>query len=236
MGMGTMRTAPEFHPDPSGPTPAPGPTPGPTPGSTPGTARPDARAQVARPDAAAEARLNLLLTYGGWRSDSWADRLPRLLEPMGVRAWRASSAREASDLIGSMRVHVAVVDLRLPLDRRPGEPAPGACGVEDEAGPRVLELLSRLETPPPTLVIKRGRSAREDAREMTQALNLGAFAAIDRPVDLERMLDAMRRLLKRHYEGRWPGDSGPARIAPRHPHAPPGATPGAPPGAPPGSL
>ncbi|TVQ65207.1 MAG: response regulator [Phycisphaerales bacterium] len=141
---------------------------------------------------------------------------------MGVRAWRASSAREASDLIGAMRVHVAVVDLRLPLDRRADEPTPGACGVEDEAGPRILELLSRLETPPPTLVIKRGRSSREDTREMTQALSMGAFAAIDRPVDLERMLDAMRRLLARHYAGRWPDDAGPGRAAARHPHAPPG--------------
>lgn len=153
------------------------------------------------------ARLNLLLTYGGWRTDSWADRLPQMLAPMGVRVWRAASGREAADLIRSMRVHVAVVDFRLPLDRLAS--APEACAPSagpEEGGARILEILSRLDQPPPTLVVKRGRTSREDAREAALALNMGAFAAIDRPVDLERMLDAMRRVLARHYHGRWPGD------------------------------
>lgn len=143
-------------------------------------------------------RLNLLLSYAGWRDESWADRLPRMLEPMGVRSHRAASAREATRVIESTPVHIAVVDLGLPLD---------AVGSE-EAGPRILELLARTTLRPPTVVIKRARTARDDRRELNAALRAGAFAVIDRPHDtheLERMLDVLRKILTRHYRGCWPG-------------------------------
>jgi CheY-like chemotaxis protein len=145
-------------------------------------------------------RLNLLLTYAGWQEDSWIDRLPRLLEPLGVRAWRASSGHEASRLIRTVPVHIAVVDLALPLDS-----TPGASGSGEEGGPRILELLARLEQPPPTVVVKRRRTQREDARQLSSALSAGAFAVLDQPVQLETALEVMRRVLCRHYADRWPG-------------------------------
>lgn len=147
-------------------------------------------------------RLNLLLSYAGWRHESWADRLPRLLEPMGVYSLRADTGAEASHVIARYPIHIAVVDLGLPL-----EDAATPDRVE-EAGPRLLDLLRRLDRPPPTVVIKRGRSEREDCREINAALRAGAFAVIDRPdtqSDLERLLDVLRRCLVRYYRGVWPG-------------------------------
>lgn len=145
-------------------------------------------------------RLNLLLSYGGWRDDSWADRLPQYLEPFGVQAWRANSGVEAQRLIDEIEVHLAVIDLALPLERaQSGEPATGAA-----AGPRLLELMARLPGRPPMLVVKRRLTQREGARDLSCALDNGAFAVIERPVDMEAMLDAMRRVLVRHYADRWP--------------------------------
>jgi len=147
-------------------------------------------------------RLNLLLSYAGWKHESWADRLPRLLEPMGVFSLRALTGAEASKVIAEYPIHVAVVDLGLPLED-PSKP-----DRVEEAGPRLLDLLRRLDQPPPTVVVKRGRSEREDCREINAALRAGAFAVIDRPdtqPDLERLLDVLRRCLIRYYHGRWPG-------------------------------
>lgn len=171
-------------------------------------------------------RLNLLLTFGGWQRDSWADRLPRVLEPIGVRSLRAHTAREAADLIRSYPIHIAVVDLRLPFDAiPPSSPvAPGAQAMAaalEEAGTRVLDLLSRLASPPPTIVIKRGRSTREDAREMQHALRIGACAALDPPVHIEDMLRALQRTLHRFYGGQWPGLGAPGS-------SPPGSSPASP--------
>ncbi|MEL6740397.1 MAG: response regulator [Planctomycetota bacterium] len=142
-------------------------------------------------------RLNLLLSCGTWQDDPWVDRLPRMLEPMGVQALRAQTGREATRVIDRSPVHVAVVDLALPMHDDPAE----------QAGVQLLDLLRRLRQPPPTVVIKRARSARDDRRELAAALRAGAFAVIDRPhdtTDLERMLEILRRIVQRHYQGRWP--------------------------------
>jgi DNA-binding response OmpR family regulator len=151
-------------------------------------------------------RLNLLLSYAGWESDPWVDRLPRLLEPMGIMSHRAGSGSEATRVIERMPIHIAIVDLALPLDR-------SAADARDddefaEGGPRLLELLSRLAEPPPVVAVKRRKSSRDESREMSAALKLGAFAVVDRPRELHEldvMLEVLRRCLQRHYQGRWPG-------------------------------
>jgi DNA-binding response OmpR family regulator len=143
-------------------------------------------------------RLNLLFSYAGWQEQAWSDQLPRLLDPLGIRSHWASSGREATRVIQTTTIHVAVVDLGLPLET-PGD--------EREAGARLLEVLSRLVPSPPTIVVKRGHTSREDLREMSAALRAGAFTAIDRPRSLGEvglLLQALRRVLERHYGGRWP--------------------------------
>ena len=146
-------------------------------------------------------RMNLLLSYAGWQQDDrWVDRLPRLLEPMGVRSVVAPSGRAATRVIETTPIHVAVVDLGLPMD----DAQPGG----SEAGAKLLELLSRHANRPPTVVIKRTRTSRDEAAELSAALRAGAFAVLDRPRgdgDLELLLNVLRRLLERHYAGRWPG-------------------------------
>ncbi|MFZ4572910.1 MAG: hypothetical protein ACOYN0_00850 [Phycisphaerales bacterium] len=151
-------------------------------------------------------RLNLLLSYAGWDQDSWVDRLPRLLEPMGVTSVRAACGREASEVIRRTPIHIAVVDLGLPLEAagESDEPDPQF----SEGGPRLLELLARMAEPVPVVAVKRGRTHRDDARDIAAALRHGAFAVMDRPRDvndLNVMLDVLRRCLARHYDGRWPG-------------------------------
>ena len=87
-------------------------------------------------------RLNLLLSYAGWHQDPWVDRLPKLLEPMGVLSHRAESGREAQDVIRHTPIHIAVVDLGLPLDTVDSDAdAPEL----SEGGSRLLELLHRLD-------------------------------------------------------------------------------------------
>lgn len=143
-------------------------------------------------------RLNLLVSCASWRADTWADALPRLLEPMGVSAVRARSARQAEQLIRHQPVHIAVVDLGLPLNDAQADEA-------EEAGVRVLDLLFRLDAPPPTVVVRSSRTTRESSRDLTAALKCGAFAVVDRQAaTLELMLSVMQRCLHRFYAGRWP--------------------------------
>jgi hypothetical protein len=81
--------------------------------------------------------LNVLLTSGGWREDAWAVAVPHILSSTGINIIQARSGVEASNVIRSATVHIAIVDLALPLDQT-------AIGSEP-AGVRVLQLLRRLD-------------------------------------------------------------------------------------------
>ncbi len=137
-------------------------------------------------------RLNLLLTTGGWQQDAWAVAVPQILEPLGVNVIRAGSGVEATNVIRTCCVHIAVVDLALPLDA-------STLGSEP-AGTRVIQLLRRLDAPPPMVVVRPPQpTRRESARGLVDALLDGAFSVVDRPCHPETMLRLMQRILERHY-------------------------------------
>jgi len=154
-------------------------------------------------------RLNLLLSYGGWRETPTVEHLARLLEPHGINCFRAESGEEATDLIRQIAIHIAIVDLAIPLRRAAVRPPvakpPVTPATASAAGGRILQLLRRLEEPPPTVIVRPPQPAtRESVRGLSEALREGAFAVVDRPVHLETMLEILRRILRRHYADHWP--------------------------------
>ena len=149
-------------------------------------------------------RLNLLLSYGGWREESCVEQLPRLLAPMGIQSIRVESGEEAEQVIRTYRVHIAVVDLAIPL-RKIASMEASSTTASTRGGARMLQLLRRLDEQPPTVVIRPpDPSLRESTRSLGQSLREGAFAVLDRPVAIEDMLEVMRRILRRHYADVWP--------------------------------
>ncbi len=145
-------------------------------------------------------RLSLLLSSTrSWHDGHVVDMLPPLLEPMGIGCVTAGSADEAAEVIGRQDIHIAIVDLAMPLSRD-DQHTPG--------GPRILQLLRRLDQPPPTVVVRPPQATqRENVRGLTDALREGAFAVLDRPVHWETILQTLRRLVRRHYAGHWPETS-----------------------------
>ncbi len=142
-------------------------------------------------------RLNLLLTCGSWRQDSPILQLPRLLGPFGIRSLTAQNGEEAVQMIETSDIHIAIVDLAIPLKDGSSDKRPG--------GERVLQLLRRLNPQPPTIVIRpQQTSARENARSLARSLQEGAFTVVDRPAMIETLLDALHRALRKHYSDRWP--------------------------------
>ena len=146
-------------------------------------------------------RLNLLLSYGGWRQGTVVDQLPHLLHPMGIRSIRVSTGEEAAEVIDQIRIHIAVVDLEIPLTRSDLLRFTGSTA----GGARTLRLLRRLAQPPPTVVVRPPQpEKRKDVRDLLTALREGAFAVLDRPLELETTLEVMRRILRRYYADVWP--------------------------------
>ena len=147
-------------------------------------------------------RLNLLLTYGGWREHAFADQLPVLLDRFGIQCLRAQTGDEVSDVVRRAEVHIAVIDLSIPMHRRP---LADQHARTIQAGPRVLQLLRRLDHPPPTIIVRpRQVDPSESNRILAEALRDGAFTVLDDPVPIESMLQALERCVRRYYRDHWP--------------------------------
>jgi CheY-like chemotaxis protein len=154
-------------------------------------------------------RFNLLLTHerphGG---EHWTAQLPRLLGPQGVGSYVVSTGRDAIDVAERTPIHAAVIDLGTP----PGEghdwamgPGPASAG---PGGLWLLKLLLRLPNRPPVVLLRKPAYSRRQAeRLLREALSLGAFSVLQKPVQMEELLAVFQRLVDRKYSGAWPGPS-----------------------------
>ena len=150
-----------------------------------------------QPAAGGACGLNMLLSYAGWRESNFAQQLPPLLNPLGIDCFHAGSGAEATRVISEKKIHIAVVDLGMPMDEASSNRQP--------AGPRVLQVLRRLDEPPPTIVVRPHEPARRtNGRILSEALREGAFTVLERPVGVESMLEVLQKVVRRHYLNHWP--------------------------------
>ncbi len=133
-------------------------------------------------DTTSSTRLNVLLPY---EQEGWHQTVRRLLEPLGVQTVAARNGREALKILESGGVHVAVLDAEMP----------------QLGGMQIIRRMNDLATRPPAILL---------ANHMTnhllqEALGMHVFSVLSKPVDLNVLLDALARVMRRHYESRWPG-------------------------------
>lgn len=143
-------------------------------------------------------RFNVLLTLDREHSaEHWTHQLARLLHPQGVFTQVVRTGREAAETMSRLPIHAAVVDLNTPM---------GDSGDESRSGGMwVLELIRRMSDRPPVVVLRPAAFAQRQAeRTLADALRLGAFSVLNKPVGLEDVLVVFRRLVDRQYRGQWP--------------------------------
>jgi CheY-like chemotaxis protein len=116
--------------------------------------------------------------------DPWHATVRQLLAPPGVRTVSVRSGREALSLIEQRQVHVAVLDVDMP----------GLGGLQ------VVRRLTQRDNAPPTILLAEQLSA----QLLHEALGMKVFSVLGKPVDFNVLLDALARVMRRRYEGRWP--------------------------------
>ncbi len=161
-------------------------------------------------------RLNVLFTCDRHPGAShWAKVVPRLLEPQGVRAIVARSGVEAVSMAQQMVIHAAVIDLStprgrledLPTDVRGRRPNMGGAGPGSSApvGFWLLEFFRRLPNQPGVVAVQhRAVTQREVQTLLRESLRLGVFSVLPDPVNVEQLLEVLRRYLDKEYRGLWP--------------------------------
>jgi CheY-like chemotaxis protein len=117
--------------------------------------------------------------------DPWHATVRQLLMPQGVRTVSVRSGREALEVIEQRQVHVAVLDADMP----------------QLGGLAVLKRIQGLPTAPPAILL----AGQLSSHLLHEALGLRVFSVLGKPVDFNQLLDALARVMRRHYAGRWPG-------------------------------
>ena len=115
----------------------------------------------------------------------WHDNVRRLLEPQGVQTLSARSGREALDVMQRQPVHVAVLDQQMP----------------QLGGLQVVRMMRDLKSAPPAILLANDLTS----HLLREALMMHVFSVLSKPVDLNVLLDSLARVIRRHYESRWPG-------------------------------
>jgi CheY-like chemotaxis protein len=137
----------------------------------------------------------------------WTHQLLRLLEPQGVAAYVARTGREAIQMAEQFEIHAAVIDLSTPLDvNTPNNPTVFPSTTPSPAANFwLLELFRRLPNKPPVVVVRGPMyNQRQVEQLLREALRLGVFSVVNKPVELEQILTVFQRLLDRQYQGSWP--------------------------------
>jgi CheY-like chemotaxis protein len=129
-------------------------------------------------------RLTVLLAD---QSDGWAVNLAKLLEPQGVQTVQVRGGREALRLIETGTIHVAVLDQQMP----------------QLGGLQVVRRMRELPDAPPAILL----ADHLTNHLLHEALGMKVFSVLRKPVELNLVLDSLARVMRRHYESRWPGES-----------------------------
>jgi CheY-like chemotaxis protein len=134
-------------------------------------------------------RLTVLLAN---EQEGWHQTVRGLLEPQGVRTVSVRSGREVLDAIEHaaadpmhVPIHVAVLDAQMP----------------QLGGMAVVKMMQQRAGSPPAILLADQLSN----SLMQEALALKVFSVLSKPVDFNVLLDALARVVKRHYKGNWPG-------------------------------
>lgn len=136
------------------------------------------------------------------RPEPWHHTVNMLLAPQGVQVLVAQTGREALDMLETRRIHVAVLDHRLP----------------QLSGLQVVKLArEHLATRRPADAVVPAAILLTDTPStplLHEALGMSVFTVLAKPVNHEQLLDALARAMRRFHNSQWPGTGGRVPPAP----------------------
>jgi len=119
--------------------------------------------------------VNVLASRADW---AWPEALRRVFEPRGVNLLIAGSAGEFVDIIRQKRIKTTIVDTK------------------PDAGGLVTVRIIRMDYPLIPCILLTSQAG---STVLGEALRLGVFSVIDKPVDMEILRQQLNRLFIKRY-------------------------------------
>ena len=120
--------------------------------------------------------INVLASETDW---AWPVALQRIFQPRGVNLLMAHSADEFVNVIGSRRIHTAIVDAD-----------------SEESNGLVIVKIIRLNYPSVPCIMLTGNA---ECAMLSEALRLDVFSVIYKPVNMSVLLQQLNRLFVKRY-------------------------------------
>ena len=138
--------------------------------------------------------------------EGWHQTVRQLLQPQGVETVSARSGREALNLLETRPFHCAVLDTQMPqlgglqviklLREMQARRSQTSGGSNASNGTNAAFMV------PPAILLANQLTS----HLLHEALGMHIFSVLSKPVDFNLLLDTLARVLRRHYENKWPGD------------------------------
>ena len=119
----------------------------------------------------------------------WQQTVSALLQPQGVVTVSARTGRAALEMLEAGDIHCAVLDAQMPQLN----------------GLQVIKRLRDRHVGTPAILL----AQTPNNHLLQEALGVKVFSVLSKPVDFNLLLDSLARVLKRHYESRWPTPDAP---------------------------
>jgi len=123
--------------------------------------------------------VNVLLDSAHW---AWPRAVEEIFQPCGVNALVAQSSGDMVKLVDSNRIHLAILD----------------SGREELGGLQTLRMIRKQDALVPCILLAQIM----DKHLLSQALNLGAFCVVAKPVDMQLLAEQVNRLFLKYYDSK----------------------------------
>ena len=134
--------------------------------------------------------VTVLIDNANW---AWPQAVTEIFRPRGINALVAQSPADTVRLVTNNKIHLAILDLQPQPTTAPcsGQPVPP----DHTAGLQMLRSIRNHDRLLPCILL----AGRVDPRLLAQALNLGAFSVMAKPVDLNLLTEQIDRLFVKYY-------------------------------------
>ena len=121
--------------------------------------------------------VNVLISNAPW---AWPRAVEEIFQPRGVNALLARDSGEIVNLIDTSRIHLAILD----------------SGEDELTGIQTLRLIRQHNARVPCILL----TQQIDKHLLSQALNLGVFSVVAKPVDMQLLAQQINRLFIKYYD------------------------------------
>ena len=156
--------------------------------------------------------VTVLIDNANW---AWPQAVAEIFQPRGINALVAQSPADTVRLVTTNKIHLAILDLQPQPLSTTAAATDRTATTDHAAGIQMLRSIRNHDRLLPCILL----AGQVDTRLLAQALGLGAFSVMAKPVDLHLLAEQIDRLFVKYYNSNVFSTKPPRTTRPPRPQA-----------------